>query len=74
MFAIALGCTADRARELCYADGVDLVSREALVPVGVTCRVCERMDCEQRAFPPLQHPLRIDENIRGISFYTPVRG
>ena len=71
MFAIAIGCTADRARELCYADGVDLVSREALVPVGVTCRVCERMDCEQRAFPALLHPLKVDENVRGVSFFAP---
>ena len=39
---------------------------------GVTCRLCERMDCEQRAFPPLQHPLSVDENVRGVSFYAPV--
>jgi predicted transcriptional regulator len=32
------------------------------------------MDCEQRAFPALQHPLRIDENVRGVSFYAPVTG
>jgi hypothetical protein len=31
------------------------------------------MDCEQRAFPPLQHPLKVDENVRGLSFYAPVR-
>jgi len=22
--------------------------------------------------PPLQHPLRVNENIRGLSFYAPV--
>jgi predicted transcriptional regulator len=55
-----------------YAEGVDLDNREAAVPVGVTCRLCERMDCEQRAFPPLQHPLSLDENVRGLSFYAPV--
>jgi len=70
--AIALGCDAAHARELVYADGVDLASSEAVVPVGLTCRLCERMDCEQRAFPPLQHPLQVDENVRGVSFYAPV--
>jgi predicted transcriptional regulator len=45
---------------------------DAATPVGVTCRLCERMDCEQRVFPPLQYPLRIDENVRGASFYAPV--
>lgn len=70
--AIGLGCEVGHARELVYADGVDLSARGAVVPVGVTCRLCERMDCEQRAFPPLQHPLRVDEDVRGLSFYAPV--
>jgi predicted transcriptional regulator len=70
--ALALGCEVEHARRLVYADGVELSSREALVPVGPTCRLCERMDCEQRAFPPLQHPLRVLENVRGVSFYAPV--
>jgi predicted transcriptional regulator/DNA-binding XRE family transcriptional regulator len=74
MVAIGLGCEASRARELVYADGIDLENREVRVPVGITCRLCERMDCEQRAFPPLQHPLRVDEHVRGVSFYAPVTG
>jgi predicted transcriptional regulator len=69
--AIGMGCEASRARELVYADGIDLESREAVVPVGITCRLCERMDCEQRAFPPLQHPLQVNANVRGVSFYAP---
>jgi predicted transcriptional regulator/transcriptional regulator with XRE-family HTH domain len=71
VFAVGLGCEVRHARELVYAEGVDLDNREAAVPVGVTCRLCERMDCEQRAFPPLQHPLALDENVRGVSFYSP---
>ena len=70
--AIGLGCEVAHARSLVYADGVALDSREAVVPVGLTCRLCERMDCEQRAFPPLQHPLQVNENVRGVSFYAPV--
>ncbi len=70
--AVGLGCEVSHARRLVYADGVDLESREAVVPVGLTCRLCERADCEQRAFPAIQHPLRVDENVRGVSFYAPV--
>jgi hypothetical protein len=70
--ALALGCEVSYAKRLVYADGVDLESPGALVPVGVTCRLCERMDCEQRAFPPLQHPLRVEEDVRGVAFYAPV--
>jgi predicted transcriptional regulator len=72
MVAIAMGCEASRARALVYADGMDLESGNAVVPVGLTCRLCERMDCEQRAFPPLQHPLAVNANVRGVSFYAPV--
>lgn len=69
--AIGLGCDVRYARALVYADGVDVDSADAAVPVGVTCRACERLDCEQRAFPPIQHPLQIHENVRGVSFYAP---
>lgn len=72
MQAISLGCDVSQARELVYADGIDLDTQDAAVPVGVTCRVCERLECEQRAFPRMQQPLRLDENVRGASFYAPV--
>ncbi|HZN56011.1 MAG TPA: short-chain fatty acyl-CoA regulator family protein [Candidatus Polarisedimenticolaceae bacterium] len=71
--AIEMGCPIEFARELVYSDGVDLDNVAAAVPVGVTCRLCERMDCEQRVFPALQTPLHVDENVRGVSFYAPVQ-
>jgi predicted transcriptional regulator len=70
--AIELGCELRHAKELVYADGIDLENAGAATPVGVTCRLCEHLDCEQRVYPPLQHPLRIDENVRGVSFFAPV--
>lgn len=70
--AIELGCELRYARQLIYSDGVDLESPDAAVAVGVTCRLCEQLDCGQRSFPSLRHPLRIDENQRGVSFYAPV--
>ncbi|MFO0651103.1 MAG: short-chain fatty acyl-CoA regulator family protein [Polyangiales bacterium] len=68
--AIGLGCRLEHARELVYSDGMDLSSPEAATPVGVTCRMCERPDCAQRAFPSLRQPLHIDENVRRLSLYS----
>lgn len=71
--AIGLGCRVEYARELVYSDGIDVTSVDTCVPVGVTCRLCERTDCEQRALPSLRVPLRVDENVRGVSLYAPVK-
>ncbi|MDT0469578.1 MULTISPECIES: short-chain fatty acyl-CoA regulator family protein [Streptomyces] len=60
--AIGLGCEIRHAHRIVYSDGLDLTSASAATPIGVGCRVCERLDCRQRAAPPLGHPLRIDKN------------
>ena len=73
LYAIELGCDIESARQLVYADGMDLSNPAGLVPVGITCRLCERMDCGARAFPSMHNPLRVDENVRGISFFAPAR-
>jgi len=67
---VGLGCSASHAKELVYSDGLDLNQLDSAIPVGVTCRLCERADCEQRAFPSLRRPLTIDENVRGLSLYA----
>ena len=71
LMAVGIGCPVKDARKLVYADGYDLENLDAAVPIGTTCRLCERVDCEQRAFPPMQHGLKVDENVRGRSFYAP---
>lgn len=72
VYSIGLGCEVRHARRMVYSDGFDLEQLDAATPVGTTCRTCERMSCEQRVFPPVQHPLQIDENERGMSFFAPV--
>jgi predicted transcriptional regulator len=71
LMAVGIGCPVQTARKLVYADGCDLSNLDAAVPIGTTCRLCERLDCEQRAFPALQYGMTIDENVRGRSFYAP---
>ncbi|MEU4203669.1 short-chain fatty acyl-CoA regulator family protein [Streptomyces sp. NPDC026294] len=61
-FAIGLGCEIRHASRLVYSDGLDLDNAGAATPIGMGCRVCERLECPQRAVPPLGRPLAIDEN------------
>jgi predicted transcriptional regulator/transcriptional regulator with XRE-family HTH domain len=71
LMGVGIGCPVGDARKLVYSDGYDLDNLDAAVPIGTTCRLCERLDCDQRAFPALQHGLIVDENVRGRSFYAP---
>jgi XRE family transcriptional regulator, fatty acid utilization regulator len=71
LYAIELGCEIGLARRMVYADGIDLENPAGIVPLGITCRLCERLDCRARAFPSMHKRLKIDENVRGVSFYAP---
>jgi len=52
-FAVEIGCGIGHAGDIVYADGMGLESRQRRVPIGISCRLCERDDCGQRAQPPL---------------------
>jgi len=69
-FAVALGCDAKHAGRLVYAKGLDLNDPEAATPIGAGCKVCDRDNCAQRAFPALGRALRIDENQRRFAPYA----
>ncbi|MFD4869431.1 short-chain fatty acyl-CoA regulator family protein [Streptomyces sp. NPDC058412] len=60
-FAIGLGCEIRHASRLVYSDGLDLDNTAAATPIGMGCRLCERLDCPQRAVPPLGRTLAVDE-------------
>ncbi len=68
-FAISLGCEVKHARDLVYADGLDLDRDAAFQPIGISCRICEREACHQRAVPPLERRLTVDPNRRGTLPY-----
>ena len=71
LYAVGVGCDRADAHRVVYGDGMDLAS-EAAVPIGVTCRLCERTDCSARAFPALHAPLRVDPNVRATGAFTVV--
>jgi len=68
-YALGLGCEISFAQDVVYADGID-TKTSAIARIGVSCRICERMDCPQRAAPPVDRPLIIDADRRD---YVPFR-
>lgn len=68
-FAIGLGCEVRHAGALVYADDLGLDRDRAFEPIGISCRICERVDCHQRAVPPLERRLKITPNRRGTLPY-----
>lgn len=65
--AIGLGCEISHARRLVYSDGYDLDTLKLATPIGLTCRLCERVGCEHRAFPPMSRKLIVDESMKTAS-------
>jgi predicted transcriptional regulator/DNA-binding XRE family transcriptional regulator len=61
-YAVALGCEEVHAPDFVYADG--LRTDGAATPIGTSCRICPRADCDQRAFPPAASEIRIDPDVR----------
>ena len=68
-YAIALGCEVRHASALVYSDGLDTNRAQAFEPIGISCRICERKDCHQRAVPPLERQLVVDPNRRDVLPY-----
>ncbi|MDE2163687.1 MAG: DUF2083 domain-containing protein [Alphaproteobacteria bacterium] len=68
--AIGLGCPLSYARDIVYADGLTLDDPQIITPIGVSCRICERMDCPERALPSRNYRLTVNENRRGVSAYN----
>jgi len=68
-FAIGLGCEVSHAAQLVYADDFDTAAARNFDPIGISCRICEREHCHQRAVPPLEKPLNVNPMRRGTLPY-----
>ena len=68
-YAVALGCEAQYAGDFVYADGVDVAAPQAATRIGLSCRICPRDDCDQRAFPPSDRPILVDPDRRDVVPY-----
>lgn len=63
--ALVLGWEASLASDFVYADTLNMACEEAFTKIGVSCRICPRMDCHQRAYPPNEKQISIDTRRRG---------
>jgi predicted transcriptional regulator/transcriptional regulator with XRE-family HTH domain len=57
--AVELGCEVSFAGDIVYADGMNLGDGN-VVPIGTTCRLCERSDCPERVLPAFRQPPAAD--------------
>ncbi|NMA96579.1 MAG: DUF2083 domain-containing protein, partial [Phyllobacteriaceae bacterium] len=64
----ALGCEISHADRLIYADDLD-PARAPFDPIGISCRICERRNCPQRAVPPLAAGISVPLDRRSIVPY-----
>ena len=68
---LVLGRRAEDANALAYAGEFDLEKEAArATPIGPNCHICERVDCVQRAYPPAQKRLVVDESRRPTAPYA----
>jgi XRE family transcriptional regulator, fatty acid utilization regulator len=74
-YSIGLGTTPDAAKHLAYAQDLPAgdLGRTA-VPAGVSCRFCERTDCNQRAAPSYKYAFAVDEYTKKDNFFSPLVG
>jgi len=42
------------------------------VPVGISCRFCERTDCSQRAAPSYKFAFAVDEYVKKDNVFSPM--
>ena len=66
--AIGLGCELKYAHRLIHARGLDLTAPE-VTPIGPACRLCHRHPCAERAAPPMDRPLVVDDWAKSVSPY-----
>ena len=70
MLSIGLGCEAKYAKDFIYTENLNINDKKTEIPIGVSCRTCDRLDSSQRAFPPLHKKFDVDINSRGVSIYV----
>jgi len=68
-YAIGLGCEVKHADAVVYADDLIKNTMQPFDPIGISCRICERVECHQRSIPPLERRLKIDPDKRGLLPY-----
>lgn len=64
--AVALVCTADQASRLIYAQIPTAPDRDRATAIGISCRLCHRIDCIARSAPPIGRDMLPDAYRRTV--------
>ena len=67
--AVAMGCSVDHISDIGYADDLTVTDAYA-TPVGINCRICPRVGCDQRAHQTIVVSNPVDERRRGATRYS----
>lgn len=59
--AVALGCAAEHADRLIYTQEKPAPAPGGATPIGVTCRLCQRIECMARSAPPIGRQILPDD-------------
>lgn len=70
-YSIGLGTHAENAKHLAYGLPTTDLKRDA-IPIGVSCRFCERTDCNQRAAASYRFAFSFDEYTKKDCFFSPL--
>ena len=70
-YSIGLGTHAENAKYLAYGLPMTDLRRDA-VPIGISCRFCERTDCNQRAAASYRFAFSFDEYTKKDCFFSPL--
>ncbi len=65
--AVALGCAAEHAGKLIYAQDFRDPGAGQATPIGVTCHLCHRAECTARSAPPIGRQILPDDIRRTIA-------
>ncbi|MFN3854191.1 MAG: short-chain fatty acyl-CoA regulator family protein [Phreatobacter sp.] len=65
-YAFGLGCEISYAGDIVYSEGIDLKAEANVAKIGVSCRICERANCHQRAVPPIDREIRVPSDRRKV--------
>ena len=66
--AVAMGCSVDHIGKIGYAEGLSLNDTH-VTPIGINCRICPRLHCEQRAHDAVVLTEPLDTSRRGATRY-----
>ncbi len=67
--AVAMGCSVEHVAEIGYAEDLSITPAH-MTKIGINCRFCPRMDCDQRAHQAVILSEPVDETRRGATRYS----